>query len=735
MLGAAEALSDVWTVDVPPPELAAYSGPHSLVVQQCRSLTADGAPPETVVAVATCRMVMLCSPVHGARPSRRAMVSDIAGVLVSRRPVDVGPSGGTMVLVRMRSEPDMLLHLAPPPPQQLQPRKDLLAVLQAVYAELNGGGRAAALEVRTLTDRDSAAPLAAVARLRPPPGYAPPPRDERAIHHNVSCRCQSSHPQHHHSYHHHRGQAPPPRSASPAPSRRSPHVSQRSGAAAAAATAAATTTVPSSAMEELQVRFNQQQVRHQHETGVLRQQLAALKRELLLEREGAAAEAAAASEESGGRLHAVRAQVLEKLQAQATTIASLQVQLEAEKGRRLAAEQQAVAAAAASATQSPPPVERVTRSTSISRTDEVLAAHDVFAARVCGAASSVGRRSRRSASPRKKQSSPSPAPTPAPAVTVDAATATRRRRAMVDAAADPVVLGECHWRGAMVDRETQSYAGGREAERRVSGPVKDMGVMVRPETATTGTLTWHGAVGETQHAVSQTDAGYTFDKGVVTDVAWPFGEVAVRDAAATTTTTGTAPAPTAATTPAPARTNPPPAPSPSEASTSLPDFDMGAFSHPGHPSSVGGGNGGLSRERLPTRSVSSSGSSDLGGLLRECSDLLGRTRPSGTAPGSPRGRRAHTAGAAGVTAVPPARVDADTYWYPLCDGQVVGFSRAGAQALGYAPGTQVEFGGEVHTVVGTRENRLFAHRNGDPGAVCVHGHVAGGRGSGLPRRL
>eukprot|EP01061_Rhynchopus_euleeides_P042617 TRINITY_DN74323_c0_g1_i1.p2 TRINITY_DN74323_c0_g1~~TRINITY_DN74323_c0_g1_i1.p2 ORF type:complete len:181 (+),score=45.38 TRINITY_DN74323_c0_g1_i1:101-643(+) len=170
----------VWELDVPPPELMPFGGPHSLSITQCKTL--GEARMDSAVLVVTCRLVLVCSAMQGACPSRKIPIDQLRGMLISHRAADVGTTCGTMLLLRSAGQPDLLLllpaagHAAPTP----HPRKDPVEVISAVHHDLTGE----ILEV-VRADRDSPK-LLSVAKLEASAGGAAGAGiDERAAHSNI----------------------------------------------------------------------------------------------------------------------------------------------------------------------------------------------------------------------------------------------------------------------------------------------------------------------------------------------------------------------------------------------------------------------------------------------------------------------------------------------------------------------------------------------------------------------
>ena len=709
---------DVWAVDVPSPELASYSGPHSLCVSHCKVL--GGTRMDAEILVVTCRMVLVCSSSAGGRPLRKALVENISGILVSSKPADVGSADGTLLLLRFNEEPDLLLLLPDTPPG----RKDPLDTLEVVYFELTSRR----LDV-IYADKETPKLLSIVSVDRPRTHEV---ADEKLVHHNIKCKCHSKRRVVARSgtpTQKHQGVGSPVYPPSFTPAERlgfpvtpaeggrlgSPH-QQRMQQGGQHGVGGGGGGGGVGALEELQVRFNTQRDTHTKETGALKQQIAQLKRQLLLQARDPQ------DSPSNFKLRALRGEVKETLKKQAEEIVALKAELETERAGK-------------KTTQS--------RSTSISRSDPILATvyeTEIIPTRVTSihqtqqvypGASQVPPNQRppsryvsparqlrgRSASPAPRQTPPRVLPPNLPHYshnhTTERSTSPLPQSAM-EAGTDPIEL-ECYWRPKMVSQETMTHAGGAQSARRQDGPVKDVGVMVQPACKSVSTSMWHTMVGEVTSCAMQTDAGYTFDKGTATSVAYPFSEqidllgpqpqtpnkpVEGRHYSASAVAS-------IASKPSVSRY--------SGTSTSLPDFDE-ALALDSLTSLQLASVRSRKKDSNPHRASSvSTTTSDLDTMLRECSELLGKSRDIevGRGGGVPSGRRKVPPSA------PQSVADPHSYWYPLADGSIAGFSREGAQEKGYVPGTELTLQEGVFTIVGTLNGKLYGHREDQPGAVCI----------------
>ncbi|KAJ9442131.1 hypothetical protein DIPPA_19614 [Diplonema papillatum] len=242
------------------------------------------------------------------------------------------------------------------------------------------------------------------------------------------------------------------------------------------------------------------------------------------------------------------------------------------------------------------------------------------------------------------------------------------------------------------DASIAALPGGDGEIRRKTGHVRDVAVTADVVRATKGTSTWHTTVGPVATECVQTNTCYTSDKCVATDFAFNLPEAPRVHTLPLNArrTSFTDPA-------APHFTNPSLSVSSVSALPSMPPpvgvYALPAGLHgPGTPPVA-------SHQRQASESAASS---DLDNMLKECCDLLDKTRAMSVGEASK--------GAAG---------DQSSYWYPLIDGALVTFSRAGAAARGYSPGSEIILAGERYTVVGTRGNNLYGHRESDVGAVSI----------------
>ena len=665
-----------------PPELSGFCTPHTQFVSHAKSLGETGI--ENVVVVVTCRVILLCGLEPGSPPIRKVAVKKIKRIFSSELPEDVGPAEGNLLLLQIERQPDLFVLLPKQDQSKQRQQQGILVILNEVF--------------KCLINYDSDIPIAVsdnkserlvkIARVGrqfydvPPVDISPnPPPNEKCLC-SIKKNLRASDPVVQ-SYLH---KPDSPIKVSSSEVHQPPE----------ATVTAAATAIHITAEEDLRVLYNMREGRHQSEVAALRQQISDLKQRLM-ESQATLKEQQLPSSE----LSTLRLEVQQKLQHQSTLIEILKSDLDKEKSKNTKRPFMLDQSTSISPSEfsSMHPVKCISPSRGYSpmvtppfpRSESVWNGQQREADVPKKTFATAETNTEEVYYPRNKHlddnSSTEGDKPPESGIDVDDGAKAESsspecvessKKEFCDGVQSPdsrssttesLSLTPPRHVVAVADAATETELCKSNKE------VRDVASLARPRQESKGTLTWHTTVGDVNTVQCQTDTGYKVDKGTLTtstDFVLLYRKSDLQrqsdlDHKTDKYNRGV----------------------PSSLSTSLPPM--------------------LGDQRLS--SVSSGSSGDVESMIDQCNNLLGKTRSLSVST---------TRAAAAATSL-PTRVDTSTYWYPLSDGTVAGFSRHGAEQLGFTTGQEVRFGNDLYIILGTRKGKLFGYREGkDSGAVPVH---------------